>query len=602
MRRPDPRYRDVVIYRRLLSSARRYWPHIGATFFVSLLSTPLTLLTPVPLKIAVDSVIGDEPLPGFLAWLPDSLASSDETVLLVAAVMLVVVAGLKELQAITDSLLRMYTGEKLVLGFRARLFRHVQRLSLAYHDTRGTADSLYRIHSDATSIQTIAVDGVIPFVTAIVTLVAMIVVVALIDAMLAAIALVVAPILFVLTWSYRRRLRQRHREVKRLESSALAVVQEVLSSLRVVKAFGQEEREEERFVSRSSEGVRARIRVSLVDGSFGLLTGLATAAGSAIVLFVGVRQVQSGAITLGDLLLVVAYLSSLYAPLSTITKRVTKLQSAFASAERALALLDEPREVTERAHARRLTQATGHVAFDGVCFSFDGARPVLRDICFEVESGMRVGIAGRTGAGKTTLVSLMTRFYDPSAGAIFLDGVDLRDYKLRDLRSQFAIVLQEPVLFSTSIRENIGYARPEASFEEIVAAAEAAHANDFVEELPAGYDTRVGERGMTLSGGERQRISLARAFLKDAPILILDEPTSSVDLGTEAVIMEAMNRLMQGRTAFLIAHRSSTLEDCDRVLHIDRGRLTRIATGATTHGAGATSVPDVTAVAADGGT
>jgi ATP-binding cassette, subfamily B, bacterial len=602
MRRTDRRYRDIVIYHRLLASARRYWPHIGATFFISLLSTPLTLLTPVPLKIAVDSVIGDEPLPGFLGWLPDSLASSDATVLLVAAVMLVVVAGLKEVQAISDSLLRMYTGEKLVLGFRARLFRHVQRLSLAYHDTRGTADSLYRIQTDATSIQTIAVDGVIPFVTALVTLVSMVVVVALIDATLAAIALIVAPILFVLTWSYRRRLRQRHREVKRLESSALSVVQEVLTSLRVVKAFGQEEREEERFVARSSEGVRARIRVSLVDGSFGLLTGLATAAGSALVLFVGVRQVQSGAITLGDLLLVVSYLSSLYAPLSTITKRVTKLQSAFASAERALALLDEPREVTERPHARRLARAAGHVAFDGVWFSFDGARPVLRGICFEVEPGMRVGIAGRTGAGKTTLVSLMTRFYDPSAGTIALDGIDLRDYRVADLRNQFAIVLQEPVLFSTSIRENISYARPEASSEEIVAAAVAAHANDFIEELPAGYDTRVGERAMTLSGGERQRISLARAFLKDAPILILDEPTSSVDVGTEAVIMEAMKRLMQGRTAFLIAHRSSTLEDCDRVLHIENGRLIRIASAAVMRDGGTRVAGEVTAVAADGRT
>jgi ATP-binding cassette, subfamily B, bacterial len=569
----DRRYRDVVIYRRLLWSARRYWPHIGATFLISLIATPLALLTPVPLKIAVDSGVGDKPLPGFLDWLPTSLTSSATGVFLVAALMLVIVAGLKELQSLADSLLRMYTGEKLLLGFRARLFRHVQRLSLAYHDTRGTADSLYRIQSDATSIQTIAVDGVIPFVTSLVTLVSMVLVVALIDLRLAVVALVVAPILFTLTWTYRRRLRQRHREVKRLESSALSVVQEVLGSMRVVKAFGQEQREEERFVDRSTQGMRARIHVSLIDGSFGLLTGVATAAGSAVVLFVGFRQVEAGVITLGDLLLIIGYLSSLYAPLSTITKRVTKLQSAFASAERALTLLDQPHEVEERPHARRLVRAYGSVAFDRVGFSYDGARLVLEDISFDAEPGMHVGIAGRTGAGKTTLVSLITRFYDPTSGAIALDGVDLRDYKLADLRSQFAIVLQEPVLFSTSIRENIAYARPEASFEEIVAAAEAAHADAFIRALPTGYDTRVGERGMTLSGGERQRISLARAFLKDAPILILDEPTSSVDLGTEALIMDAMGRLMAGRTAFLIAHRTSTLEQCDRVLHVDSGRL-----------------------------
>jgi ATP-binding cassette subfamily B protein len=603
MSRSERRYRDIVIYRRLLSSARRYWPHIGATFLISLLATPLTLLTPVALKIAVDSVLGDKPLPGFLAWLPDSQTNSDTKLLLVATLLLVVVAGLKELQAIADSLLRMYTGEKLVLEFRARLFRHVQRLSLAYHDTRGTADSIYRIQSDATSIQTIAVDGVIPFVTALFTLGSMILVVALIDPLLAAVALVIAPLLFALTWSYRRRLRQRHREVKRLESSALSVVQEVLSSMRVVKAFGQEEREEERFVGRSIEGMRARIRVSLVDGSFGVLTGLATAAGSAIVLFVGVRQVQSGALTLGDLLVVIGYLSSLYAPLSTITKRVTKLQSAFASAERALTLLDEPREVSEHPHALPLARASGHVAFDRVWFSYDGGRPVLSDVSFEVESGMRVGIAGRTGAGKTTLVSLLTRFYDPTAGAISLDGIDLREYKLADLRRQFAIVLQEPVLFSTSILENISYARPEATFEEIVAAAEAAHADEFIDDLPDGYDTRVGERGMTLSGGERQRISLARAFLKDAPILILDEPTSSVDLGTEAVIMEAMDRLMQGRTAFLIAHRTSTLEGCEIVLHIESGRLTGVRSEeASSDGDARTPAKEVAAAVAAEGT
>src|SRR6266542_1974658 len=343
MNRADRRYSDVAIYRRLLGTARRYWALIGAVFLNSLLSTPLALLT------------------------------------------LVAVSALKEMQSIVDSLLRMYTGEKLMLDLRARLFRHVQRISLAYHDTRGTADSIYRVQSDATSIQTIAVDGVIPFVTALVTLGSMVLVVALIDPLLASIALVITPILLVLTWSYRRRLRQRHREVKRLESSALSVVQEVLGSLRVVKAFGQEEREEERFVDRSSAGMRARIRVTIVDSSFGLLTGIVTAAGSAVVLFVGFRQVQRNALTLGDLMLVIGYLSSLYAPLATITKRVTKLQSAFASAERVLSLLDEPREVSERPHARRLERASGHVVFDRVSFSYDSVHPVLEDIVFDVE-------------------------------------------------------------------------------------------------------------------------------------------------------------------------------------------------------------------------
>jgi ATP-binding cassette subfamily B protein len=566
-------YRDVVIYRRLLGQSRRYWPHIGATFLLSLFSTPLTLLTPVPLKIAVDSVIGSHPLPGYVAWLlPAGARSSHVAILALAAGLLVFVEVLSQLQSLGNTFFTTYTGERLMLGFRSLLFGHAQRLSLSYHDSRGTADAIYRIQQDASSIQTVALSGVIPFVAAGVSLVSMLLVTARIDALLAAIALGVAPILFVLTLAYRRRLRERHREVKRLESSALSVVQETLGALRVVKAFGQEEREQERFVGRSSEGMKARVRVALIDASFGILIGIATAVGTALVLFVGVRRVQSGALTLGDLLLVMGYLASLYAPLYTISRQVTSLQSAFASAERALSLLDQGSDVEEREGARALERARGEIAFEGVSFAYR-REPVLREVSFSVPAGAVVGISGVTGAGKTTLVHLLTRFYDASGGRILLDGVDLRDYRLADLRNQFAIVLQEPLLFSTSIRENIAYARPEASFDEIVAAAEAANAHDFVTALPDGYDTPVGERGMSLSGGERQRISLARAFLKDAPILILDEPTSSVDVGTEAGIMEAMERLMRGRTTFMIAHRLSTLEGCDLRLHLSEGRV-----------------------------
>jgi ATP-binding cassette subfamily B protein len=291
------------------------------------------------------------------------------------------------------------------------------------------------------------------------------------------------------------------------------------------------------------------------------------------VLFIGVRHVQNHTITLGSLVLIMGYLSQLYGPLTSITSSVTQLQNALVSAERAFAVLDLQPEVPEKPDARPLKRAVGQVAFRNVSFAYRSDVPILRDVSFEIAPGARVGISGKTGAGKTTLVNLLTRFYDPTKGAILLDGVDLRDYKLADLRRQFAIVLQEPVLFSTSIGENIAYGRPEASFEAIVAAAEAANVHDFIAGLPDDYDTRVGERGMMLSGGERQRISLARAFLRDAPILILDEPTSSVDLRTEATIVEAMNRLMSGRTTFMIAHRLSTLESCDVRLQLEHGRL-----------------------------
>jgi ATP-binding cassette subfamily B protein len=541
---------------------------------LSLLSTPLTLLTPLPLKIAVDSVLGTEPLPEFLkTLLPVTITASSTAMLVFATGLLVAVALLSQLQELGNSLLQTYTAEKLVLAFRARLFRHVQRLSLSYHDLKGTSDSTYRIQYDASAIQYIAIDGVIPFITASFTLTSMLYIIFRLDWQLALVALVVSPVLFMVARIYRRQLRHKSRQVKKLESSALSVVQEVLTALRVVKAFGQEDREQERFVRRSGEGMWARISLSLAEGGLGLLLGLTTAVGTAAVLFIGVRNVQAGTLTVGELLLVMGYISQRYNPLKTSSRKRATLQSHLASAERAFALLDEAPDVFEKPNAQTITRARGNVELCNVSFSYDGAQPVLANISVNVPAGTRVGIGGRTGAGKTTLMSLLTRFYDPTAGQILLDGVDLRDYKLADLRNQFSIVLQEPVLFSTSIAENIAYARPDAGEKDIIKAAQAANAHEFITGLPDGYNTLVGERGMRLSGGERQRVALARAFLKDAPILILDEPTSSVDMRTEAGIMEAMERLMVGRTTFMIAHRLSTLETCDVLLIVEDGQL-----------------------------
>jgi len=565
---------DVALYRRLLRQARPYWTHFLALFAMGLLASLIALLNPVPLKIVVDSVLGGRPLPSFLhALLPAAATRSPATILFVAIGLLVAVAALGQLQALSSTLLRTYVGERLVLEFRARLVQQVQRLSLSYHDSRGTADSLYRIQHDAPAIQNIMVDGVIPFVAASVTLVTMIVVTAHLDWQLALVALGVTPALLLLSRVYRSHLRTQSRYVKKLETAALAVVHETLGALRVVKAFGQEGRETDRFIRRSSEGMAARIHLAFLEGRFGLLVGLTTAGGVAAVLLIGVRHVRSGTLTLGELLMVLSYLGQLYDPLKTISRKAAALQSYLASAERVFALLDERPDVPERPHARPLGRAVGAVEFRDVCFAYDADHPVLHVVSFDVPPGARVAVAGTTGAGKTTLVSLLTRFYDPTGGAILLDGVDLRDYRLADLRDQFAIVLQEPVLFSTSIAENIAYARPGAGELEIVQAARAAGAHDFIIRLPRGYATPVGERGMQLSGGERQRVALARAFLKDAPLLILDEPTSSVDVKTEAVILDAMDRLMRGRTAFLITHRASALVGCDVRLQLERGRL-----------------------------
>ncbi len=567
-------HKQLAIYWRLLLQARPYWIHLLGSLILNIISIPLALLAPLPLKIAVDSVIGSQAIPHFLALLLPPLAHASGRVLLVlAAGLLLIIALLRQLQGVLTWVLQTYTGEKLLQDFRAKLFRHVQRLSLSYHDSKGTTDSTYRIQYDAYSIQVITLNGVIPLLTSSVTLVSMIVVIARMDWQLALVALGVSPVLFVLARAFGQPLRRQWKEIKRLDSSTMSIVQEVLGAVRVVKAFGREEHEQDRFLLNSRKRISRQVRAAFFQSGFELLVALALAAGTAAALLIGVSHVQSGFLTIGELLVVMAYLAQLNSPLSTLSRLITDLQAALASAERAFALFDEVPEVVEKPGARPLTRASGAITFRDVSFSFDGANPILRDITFEIPPGTRLGISGATGAGKTTLASLLMRFYDPGVGQILLDGIDLRDYRLADLRNQFALVLQDPVLFSASIAENIAYARPNATEKDIVEAAKLADAHDFIARLPDRYQTPVGERGMRLSGGERQRISLARAFLKNAPILILDEPTSAVDLETEAVILGALERLMQGRTTLMIAHRLSTLDFCDARIQIENGSI-----------------------------
>ncbi len=575
---PEGERSGKPILGRLLRQAWPCWPHLAGIFLLSLLGTPLAVLLPIPLKLAVDSVLGNSPLPHVLQNLmPASALGSHTAVLVLAAVLLLVISLLMQVHALAGWLLQTYTGEKLVLDFRARLFAHVQRLSLLFYDRRRTTDVAYRIQYDASFLQYIFIQGLVPFISSAVSFTVMAYVIARIDWQLATIALLLSPALFLLARSSGNKARSGWHEVKELDSSAMSVLQEALSSVRVVKAFGQEAREDARFFDRSTKRMRGQMRLAGVQAVFHCLIGLTIAIGTAGTLFIGVNHVRAGLLTLGDLLIVMAYMAQFYEPLRLVSSKIPEYQSWLVSADRAFSLLEERPEVRNRPHARSLGKAEGNIEFRDVSFAYMPARPVLQNISFEVTPGARVGILGPTGSGKSTLVGLLARFYDTDSGAVLLDGVDIRDYRLGDLRDQFAFVLQEPVLFSTSIAENIAYGRPGATRQQIIEAAQAANAHEFIVKLPQGYDTELGERGARLSGGERQRISLARAFLKDSPILILDEPTSSVDIRTEAGILEATEKLMRRRTTFMIAHRLSTLENCDLLLVLDDGRLTSIS-------------------------
>ena len=567
---------------RTLGECRSCWPHLAGIGFLSLLSLPLTLLYPLPLKIVLDSVLGSLPLPAWTPWIW-SLASLHRTALAFAIFLLVAVAVVVNLQGLLSWWLQTYTGEKLVWDFRAHLLNHVQRLPLVFHDHYGSTDSVYRIQHDAASIQYVTIQGLVPLLTSFFTLVGMILVTARMDRELALVALLITPVLFLLSLGCSRIVRRRSQMIKGLDSSAMAVIQEVIGSIRVVKAFGGEGREHARFVRRSGERMAEQVRLALRQALFNVLIGLTIAGGTASTLYIGVHHVRAGRLTVGSLIMIMAYVAQVYQPLQTLSTKSTELQTWLASLERAFSLLDQEPEIAEDHHAVPLVRAQGEFEFRHVSFHYEGSSRGLEQISFRIPAGARVGIVGTTGAGKTTLLNLLMRFYDPSEGVVLLDGMDIRKYRIRDLRRQFGVVLQEPVLFAASIAENIAYGKPDASDEEIITAAKNAASDDFIRSLPEGYETPAGERGARISGGERQRISLARAFLRDSPILILDEPTSSVDVHTEAAILEATERLMEGRTTFMIAHRLHTLKSCDLILVLEHGRLIEVREGQPEH-------------------
>ena len=586
MRRGGPRSmpesfpKQRATFRQLVRLARPYWPHLSGIFLLSLMAAPIAMLLAFPLKIAVDNVIGDRPLPRVLgALLPAAAHGSKAATLALAVGLLLALSMAMNLQSFAAWLLQTYTGEKLVLDLRSRLFWHAQRMSMLEHDRRGASDVAYRVEHDAPAIQYVFLQGAAPLVSAVLSFVCLLYVTLRLDWKLAVIAVSVSPMLLLLARRSGRDTRSGWEGIKRLDSSAMLVLHEALASIRVVKAFAGERLERRRFRLRSRERMREQVRVASRQAAYHVLIATTITAGTAAALWVGVRHVEKGALTLGDLLLVMAYMAQLYDPLRVISGKLPELEGWMVSVDRALALLDDAAEVKEhRARVAPMTprRAQGRVTFRDLSFAYSGTGLALEHISFDIAAGTRVGIIGPSGSGKSTLVSLLLRFYDPLAGEILLDGHDLRRYPLRDLRRQFSILLQEPVVFSASVAENIAYGRPDARHDEVVHAARAAMAHDFILTLPEGYDTKIGERGSSLSGGERQRLSIARAFLKDSPILLLDEPTSAVDVRTEQEIMRATAALASGRTTFVIAHRLSTVRDCDLILALREGRLAAV--------------------------
>ena len=568
----------MTLARWTLSFLRPYRARVLAIVALSLLEIALAALAPWPLKAVVDNVLGGHPLPAPLAAPMLALSGGGAAALLVV----IVVAGLllqlaSEIVLMAHTQLQVDTGQRIVYDLRGSLLSHLQALPLRHHVTARTADSVYRLETDAYCVNDLIIGGVFPLAMAVLKLAVMFAILVRLDLALALLSLVVVPFLWAALRYYSRRMVDRAERVKALESSLVERMFEILSSIKVVKSFAREPHELGRFRDAGDGTMRARLRLTWQESLFSVAVSAITLSGTALVLVVGGLHVLDGTLTVGSLLVVIAYLAAVYNPLSSIAHTTGSLQQAVVSARRVREILALTPEPVAAPGGRDAAGVAGDIRFEHVSFAYDD-RAILEDISFEARPGELVALVGLTGAGKTTLANLLPRFYDPTAGRVVIDGVDVRDYDLRSLRSRIALVPQEPVLFAGSIADNIRYGRLDASRDDVEAAARAAHVHAFVERLPHGYDSLVAEAGATLSGGERQRLGIARALLKDAPILVLDEPTSSLDAISEEIVFDALRRLRDGRTTLVIAHRLSTIRDASRILVLHDGRV--IAQGA----------------------
>src|SRR5215813_1459997 len=554
--------------RRVLASLRPYRGMFIFALAQVVLISGAELLKPWPLKLIIDNVLGGQPL----SW-PLLAGYSPQGVLLLACIGLVgiyvVLGGLSMLNNYTT----IRIGQSMVNDLRGALYNHLQRLSLAFHNRRQVGDLLYRVTADTYSIQTLTMNGVFPILTSLVLLIGMMIVMLRIDWLLTLLALGVCPLLFATISTMSKRINQAATAAHERESTIYSLVQRTMSAIRVIQAFTKEEEEHRRFMAASTDSLSASLRLYNLQAFYSGVINVVIAVGTALVVWVGARHAMIGLLSVGDLVVFTTYLASLYGPINTISQTLGLIEGGKAGLMRVYEILTVEHDLPEGKRTIPANEVRGELAFENVAFSYIPGQPVLRSVSLHVAPGQMVAIVGPSGAGKSTLVSPFPRFYDPQEGRVLLDGIDVREFTLASLRQQIAMVLQPPLVFPITIRENIAYGRPGASFEEIERAARLARIHQTVLRLPQGYDTVVGEQGATLSEGERQRLTIARAILRDAPILILDEPTSSIDAETEALIMEGLEQLMAGHTTFIIAHRLSTIRQADVILVIRGGNI-----------------------------
>ncbi|MGV0782616.1 ABC transporter ATP-binding protein [Mycolicibacterium peregrinum] len=561
--------------RLILELIRPYRLLIAGIFAVLLVQIATGLAAPWPLKVVLDSVVGHHPLPGWLHGMLQPLLGGETKMHIagLAAIMVLVIAVVAAIASYISNYLTETVGQRIGNDLRTRAYHHLQQLSLNYFDTHRVGPILSTLTDDVDTIQSFASSSTLGIATDLLTIVGMLAMMLWLQWDFTLIALAVAPLLLLFVSRIRKAVKAATHEVRRRESDIVAVAEEGLQSIRVVKAFDREDMQERELAAAGQQAVDAALNARRVKSVVSPIVGVVVAACTAVVLWRGSALILAGAMTAGTLTVFISYLASFFKPVQDLAKLTNTIAMASVGVDRVNALLTAETSVEEKPDAIDTERIKGAISFERVAFSYDSETPVLRDVTFEVKPGQLVGVVGHTGSGKSSLVSLIPRFYDPSMGTVRVDGVDLRDYKLHELRRQIAYVLQDTVLFRGTIRDNIAFGRPDADHDEIVEMAKLANAHEFISEMPQGYDSPVGERGLTLSGGQRQRIGIARALIRDSPILILDEPTAALDAESERLVMSALQRLMKDRTVITIAHRLSTIRDADTIVVLEEGRV-----------------------------